>query len=330
MRSHPLATRVAAILGATILLTSLLAGTTLARKPSFIPSAEAFPQTVTYGQLVRFDIGWTNTSGANLPTVNMKATTAAVEAGAEFVQLVALPTVDFARQGDCQTQTATLLACAFGAVRNGSTVRFSAVYNVPDSGSFSQDFVFTAQGDTTSDTGGNSRGDDMPVRASVTLVAGGSSLEAGSYILDSVGVENDVDTVETNPSLTKRGNPQSTLLDFSDSADNFGAYVREQNSTACTSDITTCYGQLVVMQVNKGLDVDGHFVVTAGYESVPGSAQGGFLHWSTDDATGTPERIDQTCAETSGESPCILDVFKTNGHTFYVIQLDSNGAMRGF
>jgi hypothetical protein len=317
MRSHPFATRVAAVIGATLLLTSLLGGTTLAKPPLYGGGAPNTPDFVSYGQLVRFDVTWTNLSGSNLPTVFTKAVT---PTGASLVDVVSGPS-----QGTC-TDVPAELNCAFGTVMAGDSVSFAAVYRVPSSGSntFSVRFNFTAQGATGSDTPGKSRGDDMPVNGTVTLVPSTSN-QAGSYILG------DVTTVANNQALTKRGNPQSAKLDFTGSTeDNFGATVSEAASTTCATNVTSCYGDLVIMHVKGGADVTGGFLVTVGYESVPGSAQGGFLHWTADDATGTPEVIDQTCDETDGVSPCIFDTFKTNGSTFYVIQLDSNGAMRGF
>jgi hypothetical protein len=305
------------------MLASLISGTAVAKKPAYTASAPANPSTfVSYGKLVRFDVTWTNTSGANLPHVFVRADT---PAGGSLVALVAGPS-----QGSCGTQTAALLQCSFGAINNGTSVTFSTVYRVPTSGtSFAVKFTFTAQGDTTSDQGGNSRGDDMPVTGSVAL-RNGTSNDAGGYVLGSDAV------VQNNQSLNKHNNPQSAKLDFSAStATNFGATVSEAATSTCAPGVSTCFGDFVVMKVNNGNAVGGGFFVTIGYSSVPGSADGSFIHWLNDDATGTVEGVDFeivdiSCADAAVGQNCIDDTFKNGGSTFYVLHMFENGPMRGF
>ena len=306
---------------AAMLLTSVFGGTVVAKQPAFTGSAPSTPNLVSAGKVVRFDVTWTNTSTSNLPTVNTKAVT---PGGATFLGLAAGPS-----QGTCATQTATLLQCAFGTVRSGGSVTFSPLYRVPASGgNFSVTFVFTAQGSSPNDQPGSSRGDDMPISASVNL-ASASSNDGGSYIVG------DDTIVQNNQALNKRNNPQSAKLDFSASTDdNFGATVSEAATTKCAPGKTTCFGDLVIMKVKNGAAVGGGFLVTVAYTSAPAQPNG-FVHWLNDGATGTVEGVDfelitQSCDDTAAGENCIADTFKTGANTFFVLHMFENGPMRGF
>ncbi|HEX6127463.1 MAG TPA: hypothetical protein VF071_00420 [Candidatus Limnocylindria bacterium] len=306
-----------------VLLTGLLTGTAIAKPPAYQPNPDdgmilsGIPDVVTWSGQVRFDVYFTNTSGANLPTVNMRADTAD---GAALVAL--LPDDD---AGKCTPDAPSLLTCAFGTVNAGTTVKFSVVYRVPSSGStFSQKFVFTAQGSTDSDSPKKSRGDDMPVIASVEL-ASTTDDSAGSYIYGGVT------SVESNPSLNKQRNPQNAKLDFSESGQtNFGATVAEEGPGACPAAAgDTCHGDLIVLEVADGNPVTGGFLVTLGYFQVPGTAQGGVIHVRDDGTVVLIEPFD-TSAGFDADPEYLVEVKKTNGNTFYTVFTQVNGKMGGY
>jgi hypothetical protein len=329
MTLHHSVMRAARVLVAALLLTSAFSATAYAQRPSFEGSAVADPapisgttSKISQGGFVRFDVSWKNTSSSNLPQVSLKALTAA---GATLQGLIGVPALDGVPYATNPCTTAGDLLCTFGAVRSQSQVTLSAVYKVPSSGqTFSQVFTFLAQGASPNDKGHNSRGDDMAVTGTVSLVSG-SSNDAASFVFGTN------DLVQNNQTLNRRNNPQSAKLDFSDSSlgAGFGAALTELASGACPTGITTCYGDLVIMKVNKGNVVGGGFLVTLGYTSVPGSATGHFVHWTTDDTAGAFETISVDCADAAAGQNCIEDSFKTGSNNFFVLHMFENGPMRG-
>lgn len=328
MHSRTYPRRLAGITAALVLLTGLLTATAIAKPPNYGQEKSATPDYVTYGGQVRFDVGWTNTSGANLPTVFASAAT---PAGAELVAVLATS------QGSCAATIAGDLSCDFGTVNAGVKVDIAVVYQVPAApppSTFSVTFIFTAQGATGSDKPGQSRGDDMPITASVPLT--GDPDEGGTYVYG------EVTTLENNQILHKQRNPQSASLDFAgnDDPDGFGATIDELGGTAfpCPGQ-TTCYGFWNVLSVNEGAGTTGSFETVLGYSTVPANAVGGFVHWLTSN-TATPvegtdyELIDEACTfDTSGDVenlPCIASVAKIQGNTFFTILSEDNGPMRGY
>lgn len=309
-----------------VLLTGLLAGTAIAKPPDYGQDWSATPnEFVSYGGQVRFDVEWTNLSGANLPTVFVSADT---PSGADLIAVVVGPS-----QGTCD-DSGEDLSCAFGTVNDGANVSFAVVYEVPASGTstFSVEFVFTAQGNTGSDKPGQSRGDDMPITASVSLTDDPD--EGGTYVYG------DVTTLANNQSLHKNRNPQSALLDFLSGGDEgFGATLDEAGGDTypCPGQ-TTCYGFWNLVSVDEGQGVEGGFETVLGYSQVPGNAVGGFVHWLTANTTnpvlGTDyELITDTCEYDSGVAtnmPCIASVAKIQGNTFFTILSETNGPMRGY
>jgi Domain of unknown function DUF11 len=314
---------------ALVLLTGLLTGTAIAKPPTYGQDWSATPsEFVSYGGQVRFDVEWTNLSGANLPTVFVSADT---PTGADLIAVID-GTVS---QGTCD-DTGEDLACAFGTVNNGANVSFAVVYEVPASGSdtFSVKFVFTAQGNTGSDQPGKSRGDDMPITASVSLTDDPD--EGGTYVYG------DVTSLANNQALHKTRNPQSALLDFIAAGNQgFGATLDEAAGTTypCPGQ-TTCYGFWNLVSVNEGTAITGGFETVLGYSQVPSNAVGGFVHWLTANTTnpvlGTDyELITEECeydSETGDATnmPCIASVAKIQGNTFFTILSETNGPMRGY
>ena len=334
MLSRTLPRRLVGTTVALILLTGLLAGTAIAKPPKYGQFSDATPNFVSFGGQVRFDVEWTNESGANLPTV---FTSAETPEGADLIGIIP----DSVSQGSCDASGEDL-TCAFGTVNNLASVSFAVVYEVPSAAppsTFSVKFTFTAQGNTGSDQppgqggGGQSRGDDMPITASVPLT--GDPDEGGTYVFG------DITTLANNQSLHKTRNPQSALLDFLAGGDQgFGATLDEAGATAypCPG-VTTCYGLWNLVSVDEGTAVEGGFETVLGYSQVPGNAVGGFVHWLTEDTTdpveGTDyELITDACEfDTDGAAtnmPCIAGVTKVQGNTFFTILSETNGPMRGY
>jgi hypothetical protein len=337
MRRAVLTNRYVSVVVAAALLTTLISGTALAKPPKYLGAFTATPGAVSQEGLVRFDVSWKNTSGSSLPKLFMHADT---PAGATLVALAAGPS-----KGTCTVTAA--LDCNFGGIAKNQTVTFGAFYQTPSSGgSMTVKFNFTVQGSSPNDKKGSSRGDDMPVNASVTLNSATSDT-AGSYIFSTFTI------VQNNPDLGE-GNTQSAKLDFTDSGEeNFAATVTEEPTDICVPaedeetywessyppETPTCFGDFVVMHVKQGNPVEGGFFVTLGYTNVPEDAQGAFIHWLVDNpgAVSDPQEgvdfeiIDQTCEETGGDMPCISDEFgDESGNHFWVLHIAENGPMRGF
>jgi hypothetical protein len=304
------------------LLLSSLVAPVMAKTPTYGSGFVATPNPVSYDGQVRFDVTWTNASGANLPTVFVKADR---PSGSTFVGLISVS------QGTCDGSDPAVFTCAFGAVNNTASVSFSVVYQVPSSGPspFSVKYVFTAQGNTTSDTPGKSRGDDMPVTVSVPLTSDPES--GGSYIFNT-GL-----TVQNNQILNKRNNLQSAKLTFTlaPGAPGFGASVREAASDqfTCPAELTTCFGNWNVLNVNSGLPVAGGFTVLLGYVSVPGNAgKVNFVHLL---GGGASEKIDTACTYDTGSTtpnniPCIGGISSIQGNTYFTLWLGLNGQVRAY
>lgn len=322
-RTYP--RRLAGITVALVLLTGLLTGTSIAKPPDYGQESAVTPDSfVSYGGQVRFDVVWTNTSGANLPTLFATADT---PTGADLIALIVE-----SRPGTCD-DSGEDLACAFGTVNAGEFVSFSVVYEVPASGpsNFSVTFVFTAQGDTAADKPGKSRGDDMPITVSATLTDDPD--EGGTYVFG------DVTSLENNQELHKTRNPQSArLASLVGGPNGFGATLDEAGAaTFPCPGVTTCYGLWNLVSVNEGTSV-GAFETILGYSSVPGNAVGGFVHWLTSNTSepieGTDyELIDEACVFVDGSAtnlPCIGSVVKIQGDTFFTILSQNNGPMRGY
>lgn len=333
MFSHTHLRRLAGTTVSLVLLTGLLAGTAIAKPPNYGQDSSATPdEFVSYGGQVRFDVEWTNLSGANLPTVFVSADT---PNGADLIAVID-GTVS---QGTCD-DTGEDLTCAFGTVNNGDSVSFAVVYEVPASGpsTFSVKFVYTVQGSTGADQppghggGGQSRGDDMPITASVSLT--NDPDQGGTYVYG------DVTTLANNQALHNTRNPQSALLDFESGGDEgFGATLDEAagDTYPCPGQ-TTCYGFWNLVSVDEGQGVDGGFETVLGYSRVPSNAVGGFVHWLTANTTnpvlGTDyELITDACEYEAGVAtnmPCIAGVAKVQGNTFFTILSETNGPMRGY
>lgn len=318
--------RLIATTAALVLLTGMVTGTAIAKPPAYGQSSETTPaEFVSYGGQVRFDVTWTNTSGANLPTLFASADT---PSGAELIGLVAE-----SRAGTCDANGEDL-TCTFGTVNNGDSVSFAVVYRVPTSGpsSFSVKFVFTAQGNTGSDKPGQSRGDDMPITVSAALTDDPD--EGGTYVFG------DVTSLANNQALHKTRNPQSGKLQFaSGGAEGFGAILDEAAAGAypCPG-VTTCYGLWNIVSVNEGTSVADGFQTVLGYSSVPGNAVKGFVHWLDTTTVNDPdgddfELITDACTYAGGAAtnmPCIASVVKIQGNTFFTILSETNGPMRGY
>jgi hypothetical protein len=321
LRHRPI--RTLTIIAITGLLLSAMVAPAVAKTPLYTSNVVATPNPVSYGGQVRFDVTWTNTSGANLPTVFVKA---GRPSGSTLVGLISVS------QGICDTSDPTVFTCAFGTVNNTASVSFSVVYQVPSSGSspFTVNYVFTAQGNTTNDTPGKSRGDDMPVTASVPLTSDVES--GGSYIFDT-GL-----TVQNGQILNKRNNPQSAKLTFTlaPGSPGFGASVREAASDefTCPATITTCFGNWNVLNANGGLPVPGGFTVLLGYVSVPGN--GSTVHFVHLLGGGAFEKIDTACtydtpsSTTPNNIPCIGGITTSQGNTYFTLWLGVNGQVRGY
>ena len=322
--------RLAGATVALVLLTGLLTGTVVAKPPDYDGEDDwvASPaEFVSYGGQVRFDIEWTNLSGANLPTVFVSADT---PYGADLIAVID----GTLSQGTCD-DSGEDLTCEFGTVNNGASVSFAVVYEVPASGAstFAVKFVFTAQGNTGSDKPGQSRGDDMPITASVSLTDDPD--QGGTYVYG------DVTSLANNQALHKQRNPQSALLDFLSGGDaGFGATLDEADGGAypCPGQ-TTCYGFWNLVSVDEGQGVDGGFETVLGYSQVPGNAVGGFVHWLTKNTGESAvegidyEFITDACEYDAGGAtnmPCIASVAKIQGNTFFTILSETNGPMRGY
>jgi hypothetical protein len=313
-------------LAITGLLLSSLVSSAMAKTPLYTSSVFATPNPVSYGGQVRFDVTWTNTSGANLPTVFVKA---GLPLNSTFIGEIGLPS-----QGTCDTSDPKVFSCAFGTVNNGASVSFSVVYQVPSSGPtpFSVNYVFTAQGNTTNDTPGKSRGDDMPVTASVSLTSDQES--GGSYIFDT-GL-----TAQNNQILNKKNNVQSAKMTFTLAAgsDGFGASVREiaagsADAATCPATLTTCFGNWNSLSVNGGQDVPGGFTLLLGYVSVPGN--GSTVHFVHVSSPTVFKAITDACTYTDGSTtpnniPCIAGITSSGGNTYYTLWLGHNGQVRAF
>lgn len=318
MTRHHITRRISAMTVTLLFLSGLLTATAIAKPPEYSGTATPNPAVVSHGGQVRFDVTWTNESGANLPTVNMKSSTPSTGQGAALLAVIDQS------QGTC-TEAPAELSCEFGTVNAGQTVSISLVYRVPNSGgSFGPTWIFLAQGATGSDGPGKSRGDDMPVSGSVALSSDANL--GSSYIFG------DNQSVQNDQGLNKKNNPQSAKLNFNlqPGSPGFAASVQEQppGFRDCPPEITSCFGNWTDVQANNGQIVPNGILVSLAYTSAPGNGSGvSFVHFPS---AGGVQLIpfDRLCSTNS--APCINSFSSSQGNYFWEILLESNGPMRGY
>lgn len=144
------------------------------------------------------------------------------------------------------TQLSPTLYCSFGAQNVGQTIVLTVAFTVPSSGtSFTVNFSESANGFSTSDKGGNSRGDIFSFQGNTAITTGGGNFDGGYNVGN--------DTFSTNQSVGNR-NPQATKLE---SAPGLVPITIQDGVTSytCQSTVAQCsrlIGEWSVLHVGDG------------------------------------------------------------------------------
>ncbi len=219
------------------------------------------------------------------------------------------------------------LWCSFGALNVGEQIELDIAYLVGSTGDFSVTFLLKANGETTSDKGKNSRGDDFELPASVTVTTGGGDFDAGFNVGS--------DTYSTNQSVGRK-NLQATTLE---GAPELVPVTIEDGVTtyACEDGVDQCsrlIGEWSVLDVGDGSD--GPFMVTVLIwgSAVTGNPDPSTLYLVHTDDFGDTTVITAPCTfdgegNLTSTTDCLVSVTKVGKNYQIVAWLMHNGAVRG-
>ena len=151
------AARLAAVVSAAVVATTMFAGVASAAPPNWVMSVTKLPPSVSPGQPAGYQIDIVNNGPSNISTLFLTDSVAAA------------PVYVTTSQGSCTTSSSGLV-CNFGAVNAGGTVQVVVAYATPGSGStFPVSFQLNTTGVTFTDVKNRSHGDLLTVAVSTAL-----------------------------------------------------------------------------------------------------------------------------------------------------------------
>jgi len=301
-----------ALISASLLATMAVAAPASAATPGWTNSnAASILANVGPGKDAAYTVTLYNDGPGNISTLFLKA-----DKAASYVSDVAHCT------------TTPTLYCSFGAQNVGQTIVLTVAFAVPTSGSsFTVSFSESANGFSTSDKGGHSRGDINSFAGTTTITTGGGNFDAGYNVGD--------DTFSTNQSLGSR-NLQATKLE---SGPNLKAItVQDGIPTSPCTGATECsrlIGEWSKVTVGNG--IDGPFKVTILIygNAVQGNPDPSTLFLVHTDSLGNANVIrDQCTFDGSGNltsiADCLAGLPTKIGKNFQIVAwLMHNGGLRG-
>ncbi|MBA2322224.1 MAG: hypothetical protein H0V89_13850 [Deltaproteobacteria bacterium] len=323
--------RFATVLTASSLALMLLGvGSVTAATPNWDIDIVTLPAAVAPGRHAGYEITVTNDGPSNINGLSVTVT--------PLDTPTATPThvsnLVYTAGGPASCTTTGLLVCQLGTLVARASVTFTAAYIVPagESGTFDLNVSIRAgTGDTGSDRGGSSRGDQYAESAATAL---GSTNFDGGFDVNGLAV------YQTNPSLGRR-NVQSTRL--TSPASLIPVTIEDGITTGVTCSTTAnaacgrLFGEWSKLNVDDGTPFAAPFkvVITLLGNAVPGGAgaddivvvhvlDGGGIDVIGDSA-------DEICDSTTGtptNAECIT-VTKIGNNYQIVVWLFQNGSIRG-
>jgi hypothetical protein len=136
------------------------------------------------------------------------------------------------------------LSCSFGALTAGSSVAVTVAYATPASGTaFSELFLSSTTGATTSDQGGNSHGDSKTATGRTTLTSDKNF--AGGFVTDQAAVGTDSTVGKKNVQATSVTPPTTGIVATVQDGSGAGTFT-------CTGCTKTLFGEWSKVTVNGG------------------------------------------------------------------------------
>ena len=192
--------RLAAVLSAVVVATSMFAGVASAAPPNWTMTVTKLPPTVSPGAAAGYQVTITNNGPSNISALYLvDKANGSVNAPTVYVST---PT-----QGSC-APVGQPLNCSFGALTPVNSVTVVVAYTTPTSGSsFAVEFQGNTSGETFKDIKGRSHGDTLQSNPVVTTTALNSGKNFAGFF-STAGV----DGVANNGQLNGQ-NKQQTSLD---------------------------------------------------------------------------------------------------------------------
>lgn len=307
-------------------LTYVASAPASAATPNWVMTAVPMPGLTANGANVVYQVTITNKGPSNISALYLATSVADVP-----VYLVD----DSSRPGACTSGTKARLFCSFGTLRAGGTVSVTVGYKTPGNGAaYNPGFLGSTNGDTGSDKGHNSHGDDlMPSNTNctsaepcVTTKLSSSKDYAGGFGLTNGAVNTSTKLGSTNGQFTIVVPPAANLVTTIDDSPG--------DTTSCPTGYA-CIGEWSRIKVrsldhyNDQVQTFPLFEVTLGIRSssVSGGAGSMKLVHITDDGTVVVMTQATPCG-TNGPLNC-LTVEKTGNTYTLTTWVDQNGHLRG-
>lgn len=307
-------------------LTYVASAPASAATPNWVMTAVPMPALTANGADVVYQVTITNNGPSNINTLFLATSSSAVP-----VYLVN----DSARPDACLSGTTARLFCSFGTLTDGQSVSVTVGYKTPGSGStYNPGFLGSTNGDTGSDKGHNSHGDDLTPsntdctapQPCVTTKLTSSKDYAGGFGLTNGVVSTNTKLGTTNDQYTAVVPPSANLVTTIDDSPG--------DTTACP-DGYTCIGEWSRVKVRSldhytdQVETFPLFKVTLGLKSslVTGGSDSIKLVHITDDGTVIVMTQDTPCGS-DGPLNC-LSVQKTGNTYTLTTWVDQNGNFKG-
>jgi hypothetical protein len=287
------AARLAAMVSAAVVATTMFAGVASAAPPNWVMTVTTVPGEVTPGAPAGYDVTITNNGPSNISQLYLVA---------RVNGKTNVPTafVGTPSQGTCSPGGQVLL-CTFGALNAGQSVTVRVGYGTPSSGSSSQvEFEGSTSGTSFTDPG-RSHGDLLLPNPAITSTILNSNKNFGGFFsTDGTNSGGNSDQLNGN-------NKQSTritgLIAGFDGTVSDGSVTPDAclPNTTPGVDCTLIDGETSVVNVNGGVNVPGGFFVIIHYKN--GTTPTGFVH--TFSGPGGPQEKINACADPAHPTaPC--------------------------
>ena len=314
---------------AMLTLAALGAGPVAAATPNWDVTFKPLPAAVKAGN----DAGWEVKVWNNGPSqINSLRATIRVENGGEPVWWSSMPKsvdgVETGAEASC-SPTSSSLVCELGTMVDDSTavitVAFEASGNIGDKFTIFVDLL-AGTGDTDSDQGGNSRGDDETFSKDTNVVT--STNYDGGFV---VGNDVDDDTYTTTGTLGKKNRQNSTVV-----VDDEHLPVTVEDGPTVTGNCGNVSCAEVIGEWTK-IDVPNHsgmihvtMFVYGG--AVPGGVSSSDIYVIHDPDVGdtyTLNQVDDPCPTSGTPTEECVKVTKTGSNWKIDVYLEDNGTLRG-
>lgn len=291
-------------------------GSVSAANPSWDVSFSKLPTSVAAGNNAGWFVTVTNNGPSNINDLNITLTS---EVAGQLPSYLSDLSLSSGGTASCSTSSGAQV-CNVGTLGDDQYVTFTVAFLVPTgtTGSFDLNVGLRAgTGDTGSDQGGNSRGDQKTFTSS-TGISQSINFDGGFTIGS--------DTFQTTGNLG-RGNKQTTTLETTDLY--VPVTVTDGISSFPCNLCSNLVGEWSVLDVNNGSSGPIKVTLVIWGGSVPGGVGADDLYLLHADGTGAYNVVDQACDATHSNADCLESVTKVGNNFRIVAWLTRNGGLRG-